>query len=186
MCLFKFKSNKISTEALNVLHDYVTAMAEPMVNKILRGGGYSYEIELIDSLFCNNDLPTILYRHFEIYEQYKVGQIVEQPTYLSTSRAFSPYYGKLIADDIGLFIIHTSDTDVKSIDVESLLPSCEGEEEIILPHHLNLRIMSVKKYDKSNYNELLNLTNSQYIIGYKDIANRYNSYTVYDVEIVES
>ena len=181
MCWFRKKKN--NEDALKLLHEYVTCFAEPQINVDLRSGLVTKEVETLDGLFEDNILPNILYRHVNIDSTMKIDDIIQDPAYISASKSFEAYYGKIYGQDLSCLRIHTKDTELKSIDVDKLLGE-QGEEEVILPRNIKLRIISMKKYTSNDFNGLLNEMHCDHIMNAKTlIADNISSYTVYDVEV---
>lgn len=184
MCFFKFKRLN-NEEAVQALERYVCAEAEPKVNQELRAGIVSKDAELLDGLFSEYAGPSILYRHINLYKDIHLG-ILKEPTFLSTTKSFDSYYGRLWGDDLGCLKIHVSSVDLKAIDVDSFSIHGASEEEVILPRNLQLEVTSINRYTKETFDEFLKGVRCTTMNGRNLIVDGINSYTVYDVIIVES
>lgn len=181
MCWFKKNNNR--EEALQLLHVYVTCHADPQINVNLRKGLVTKDVELLDGLFENNILPDILYRHVNFDAEKQVGDIIQDAAYISASKSFEAYYGKIWGQDLSCLRIHIDDKEFKSIDVDKLLGE-QGEEEVILPRNIKLRITSIKKYIANDFCDLLNEMRCSHIMNARTlIADNISSYTIYDVEV---
>ena len=185
MCFYKFKrSNK--EDAVQALKRYVCADAEPVVNHELREGIVSKDTDLLDTLFTEYTGPSILYRHINLYKEIQLG-LLSEPTFLSTTKSFESYYGNLFGEDLGCLRIHVGSADLKAIDVDSFAIDGASEEEVILPRNLQLEVTSIKKYSTDNFDEFLREMRCNNVMNSRNLVDDgINSYTVYDVKIIES
>jgi len=175
----------IDERAVQALHDYVTANAEPIVNAALRNDRYHEHIALIDSLFADNQLSeSVLYRHTDIVRDYSVGQIIQDKAYLSTTKSFCAYYGSLYGEHMTCYRIHLEGSDIKVLDVDLYLSDVNDEEEVILPRNLKMRVLSVKTFTPDTYNDFLQEVDAYGVMNYKTlIADGIMSYKVVDLAI---
>lgn len=176
----------IDERAVQALHDYVTANAEPIVNAALRNNRYHEHIAQIDNLFTDNQLSeSVLYRHTDIVRDYTVGQIIQDKAYLSTTKSFYAYYGRLYGDYLICYRIHIADTSIKVIDVDAYLPNVNNEDEVILPRNLKLKVEAISSYIPNDFDSFLEEVHADDVMNALTlIADHYKFAMIIDMTIV--
>ena len=149
MCWFYRKENK-REKAMEILRSYVK-QDSPIINMQLRNNkANSEEVELLDSLFFPNALPTYLYRWLP--EQYVSceGNVLMDKAYLSCSTKMDAYLSHMIDENLAFYIIETSD-ELKSIDIRNVLPEANDEQEFLLPREVKLTVIADKLYQQNDF-----------------------------------
>lgn len=168
-----------------MLDEYVHSQF-PEINYKLRRGKDCPEVDVFDTLFKQQPLPPRLYRQLELHNvQVSKGDIIIDKAYLSTSYCFDCYY-RDCGKNVACIIIHIEDSSVKSINVEQMCPLSNKEGEYILPRNLKLKIrLPYKIFTQKEFEEFLEYVHSDQITSWAMQQDGINSYTVYDVDIVD-
>ena len=147
---------------LNFLQRYVSE-SEPIINKQLRDNNANpKEIKLMDSLFEDNSIPSVLYRWIPADCVFIENNYLCDKAYLSCAKDVDGYISHVWGDELACIKIKT-DGDVKSLDVNKLLPDANEEGEYILPREITLCVIGGKSYQPSEFQQFLQDVQCDYI-----------------------
>ena len=153
MCWHK-ENPKKHVMALEILRRYVTE-AEPLINKQLRlNNADANEVALFDSLFSNSDIPKYMYRWLPSYYVTIIDDILTDNAYLSCSSNPGSFINHVSDKDLACYMINTCE-ELKTINVNALLPNHNNEGEYILPRGIKLEVTADKLYKQSEFSHFL-------------------------------
>lgn len=140
------------------LMEYVTK-AEPEVNKLLRKGKADVD-GLFDGLFTIGSVPNNkLYRYLPKCFVDKVEDCYCDKGYLSCSIDPSCFIFRVGNCSHLACLVISLPSETKRINVNEIFPECNDEGEFILPRGLRLHLIHTKRYEKEEFDELLDSIN---------------------------
>lgn len=133
-----------NNEALQV---YITE-ASPHINTDLREGREPEEVKLLDSLFKPLTHELTVYRAMPVTCVNVENDDYYDPAYLSTSKSIGNVLPKFAEDSRVALLKITLPKGAKAIDVKSLFPNQNDEDEIILMRGCYYQVRSKTIYSK--------------------------------------
>lgn len=172
MCFWK--NNKKKEEAIAVLQSYV--INATLNQELYIGKANEKEVQLLDSLFQQNSLPMHLYRWSGLREDCEEGNVISEKGYLSCTIDAQHFMNHVLGEHITCFIISTN-TQIPSIIVNSILPDANDEGEVILPRDTKFLVTKSELYTENEFNIVLDKINVDDIKA-KALVDLYNIKTI--------